>query len=227
MHDAGRDAILTRVRQALRAPSPRPHWLDQHTGGGPVFPLPPSDEESLASRFKSEFEAVQGQFHSFDSVESAQSWLVEFLPREGLRSILAPDMPLLRSLAGERLGVTWIKSGNDSTHGWDQFDAGLTTCESLVAESGTIVVSAALSGRAMSVLPPTHVAVATRDQFVPDLDTSIARLRARYGDSLPSTISWVTGPSRTADIEKILVLGAHGPKRLVLVLLPTNSLHQS
>ena len=70
----------------------------------------------------------------------------------------------------------------------------------------------------LSVLPPTHYVVATRGQLVPDLDAAFAILRAR--GALPSAVSFVSGPSRTADIEKILVLGAHGPRRLAIVLLP-------
>jgi len=76
----------------------------------------------------------------------------------------------------------------------------------------------------MSVLPPVHVVVATMDQLLTDLDAAVKFVRKRYGDQLPSTLSVVTGPSRTADIEKILVLGAHGPKRLVVLMLPEGSL---
>ena len=107
-----------------------------------------------------------------------------------------------------------------STDGWDSFPVGVTPAESLVAESGTIVVGTGIAGRALSVLPPIHLVVATCDQLVGDLETSIRRIRTRYPDRLPSSFTWISGPSRTADIEKILVLGAHGPRRLVLLLLP-------
>ena len=73
-------------------------------------------------------------------------------------------------------------------------------------------------GRALSVLPPHHVVVATREQIVPDLPAAYALLRQRYATNWPSFISFITGPSRTGDIERILVLGAHGPKRLTVFL---------
>ena len=93
----------------------------------------------------------------------------------------------------------------------------VTGCDCLVAQTGSIFVSTrSAAGRAASVLPAMHLVVARRDQLVPDLPAAFALLRQRYGDHWPSQLSLITGPSRTADIEKILVLGAHGPKRLAL-----------
>ena len=93
----------------------------------------------------------------------------------------------------------------------------VTGCDCLVAQTGSIFVSTrSAGGRALSVLPPVHLVIARRDQIVPDLPAAFALLRQRYGDHWPSAISLITGPSRTADIEKILVMGAHGPKRLAL-----------
>jgi L-lactate dehydrogenase complex protein LldG len=86
-----------------------------------------------------------------------------------------------------------------------------------VAQTGSVIVSTvSAGGRALSVLPPTHLVIARREQIVPDLATAMAFLRERYDKHWPSALSVITGPSRTADIEKILVMGAHGPKRLAL-----------
>lgn len=96
-------------------------------------------------------------------------------------------------------------------------DLGVTGCECLVAQTGSIIVtSRAQGGRALSVLPPVHLVVASRQHLVPDLDTAVVLIRQRYAGNWPSALSVITGPSRTADIEKILVQGAHGPKRLAL-----------
>jgi L-lactate utilization protein LutC len=93
----------------------------------------------------------------------------------------------------------------------------VTGCDCLVAQTGSIFVSTrSAAGRAASVLPEMHLVVARHDQLVPDLPEAFALLRKRYGDHWPSAISLITGPSRTADIEKILVMGAHGPKRLAV-----------
>jgi L-lactate dehydrogenase complex protein LldG len=92
--------------------------------------------------------------------------------------------------------------------------------ELLVKKLGAILVSSASSvGRALSILPHVHVVVADADQVVPDLGSALALTKARHGDQMPSMLSFITGPSRTGDIERILVLGAHGPKELYLVLV--------
>ncbi len=99
-------------------------------------------------------------------------------------------------------------------------DAGLTVCEALVAQTGSILVSSATcGGRALSVLPPVHVVVATPDQLVATLADAFDLVRERHSGELPSMLSFITGPSRTGDIERILVLGAHGPKELVVILV--------
>jgi L-lactate utilization protein LutC len=87
-----------------------------------------------------------------------------------------------------------------------------TLCECLVAQTGSIFVVSGLD----SILPEKHNVIARRDQLVPDLPAAFALLRQRHGANWPSAITLITGPSRTADIEKILVKGAQGPKRLAL-----------
>lgn len=219
--DEARDSILSRIKLALRGPSPRPHWLDESVDDRPLFFLPDSDVAALRDRFRQEFEAVMGEWHAADQPAAAAALFADWCQSLGAHSILAADGPLVRSLLRERTEVTWM-TGEGTPIVWEKFAVGVTPCECLIAESGSIIVSSALSGRATSILPPNHLVVATDDQIVPDIETAIARLRARYGNSLPSNLSMITGPSRTADIEKILVLGAHGPRRLALMLLPSH-----
>jgi L-lactate dehydrogenase complex protein LldG len=100
-------------------------------------------------------------------------------------------------------------------------DAGLTECESLVAQTGSVCVTARSSGgRALSVLPPHHIVIAKKEQLVSDLAAAYEHLAEKYGANYPSFISFISGPSRTGDIERILVLGAHGPKKLTVLLVP-------
>jgi L-lactate dehydrogenase complex protein LldG len=80
-----------------------------------------------------------------------------------------------------------------------------------------LLTSRSAGGRALSVLPPHHVVLARRDQLIADLQDAYALLRAKHSNDWPSFISLITGPSRTGDIERILVLGAHGPKRLTIL----------
>jgi len=99
-------------------------------------------------------------------------------------------------------------------------DAGLTECDALIAQTGSVLItSRSAGGRALSVLPPHHVVIARRDQLIGSLPEAFQLLKAKYGANYPSMISFITGPSRTGDIERILVLGAHGPKKLTIFLV--------
>jgi L-lactate dehydrogenase complex protein LldG len=74
-------------------------------------------------------------------------------------------------------------------------------------------------GRKIIAYPEIHLVVATASQLVPDIKRGIQLLRRKYGEEFPSLVSLITGPSRTADIEKTLVMGAHGPKELYIFLI--------
>jgi L-lactate dehydrogenase complex protein LldG len=81
------------------------------------------------------------------------------------------------------------------------------------------VTNRSAGGRALSVLPPHHVVLARREQLLRDLPAAFELLKKKYAANFPSMISFITGPSRTGDIERILVLGAHGPKKLTIFLV--------
>ena len=98
-------------------------------------------------------------------------------------------------------------------------DASITTCEYLIARTGTIVMSAAQTGRTVSVYAPVHICIAYTDQLVYDIKEVLQLLREKYDGNIPSSITFATGPSRTADIEKTLVVGVHGPKEAYLFLV--------
>lgn len=99
-------------------------------------------------------------------------------------------------------------------------DGGITGCECLVAQTGSVLISSTYcGGRNLSVLPPHHIVIADSTQLVGDLIDAFALLREKYGSQFPPYLSFITGPSRTGDIERILVLGAHGPKKLTIFLL--------
>jgi L-lactate dehydrogenase complex protein LldG len=97
---------------------------------------------------------------------------------------------------------------------------GITRCEYLVARLGTVMVSSRLSpGRRISVYPEIHLVLGYTSQLVPDLKQALTNLKKKYRDDFPSMVSLISGPSRTADIEKTLVMGAHGPKELYVFLI--------
>jgi L-lactate dehydrogenase complex protein LldG len=89
----------------------------------------------------------------------------------------------------------------------------------LVAHLGSVLVSSAqISGRRLNVFPETHIVVADQSQLTDYLDSALEKLQNKYKNELPSLISNITGPSRTADIEKTLVMGMHGPKTLIVII---------
>ncbi len=99
-------------------------------------------------------------------------------------------------------------------------EVGLTLCEALIARNGSVMVSNAnAAGRRLSIYPHQHIVVAYTSQLVLDLKDAFKIIKDKYGNQIPSMISTITGPSRTADIEKTLVLGAHGPKEFYVFLL--------
>jgi L-lactate dehydrogenase complex protein LldG len=97
---------------------------------------------------------------------------------------------------------------------------GITRCEYLIARLGAVMVSSRLClGRKITVYPEIHLVLAYTSQLVPDLKQALSNLKKKYRDNFPSMVSLISGPSRTADIEKTLVMGAHGPKELYVFLI--------
>lgn len=98
--------------------------------------------------------------------------------------------------------------------------AGITRCDYLIARFGSVVVSSGLaSGRRMFVYPEVHLVYAFASQVVKELKDALTGLTGKYANGFPSQVTMITGPSRTADIEKTLVMGAHGPKELYVFMV--------
>jgi L-lactate dehydrogenase complex protein LldG len=92
------------------------------------------------------------------------------------------------------------------------------------AEQGSILLTArSAAGRALSVFPPHHIVIAQESQLLPDLPAAFELLQRTYSADYPSLITFITGPSRTGDIERIQVLGAHGPRFLTIFFLPNET----
>jgi L-lactate dehydrogenase complex protein LldG len=224
-----REKIFTRIREALSTPAPQP---GTHGGHEPatVFHdrpvhvaqpwLPPGGEtfEEQVERFRAASVELKTDFHLVASRAEAHATLMRVRDVEGWKKI-ATHAGLLTDPAAAALGLPalHLNAGYDVNE-LEACDVGLTECDALVAQTGTLVVTSRSSGgRALSVLPPHHVVVARREQFVRDLAAALALVQRKYAPDYPSMISLVTGPSRTGDIERILVLGAHGPKKLTVV----------
>jgi L-lactate dehydrogenase complex protein LldG len=145
---------------------------------------------------------------SLDKLKADNGWKKAGLHRGPLTDLAAEQMQL------ENL---WVDEGYDP-HELEKCDVGITQCDALIAQTGSVLsCSTSAGGRVLSVLPPHHVVIARRDQMLPDLPAAFELLQEKYGDNYPSLMGFITGPSRTGDIERILVLGAHGPKKLTVL----------
>jgi L-lactate dehydrogenase complex protein LldG len=210
---SSRDKMLGRIRGALAVGAtllpPAPGWA------APVHPpLPLAD---LAVTFAENFRRIGGEFFYCADVahlgRELRTWLTERLPSGQQFYVWEPALQALLTTA--QVPFQAAETGFRA-----QAAAGLTSCEALVARTGSIVVApATASGRRLSIYPDQHLVLARPSQVVAEIGDALRVVQARYGAQVPSMLSLTTGPSRTADIEKTLVLGAHGPRRLSLFLV--------
>jgi L-lactate dehydrogenase complex protein LldG len=211
MPETSRDVILARIRQGLTHPAPLPPRPDFTAA---VHPALVADDIVVA--FAESFQRVGGEFYYCESLPHLAVQLASFRERQQLALPYVWE-PALQSL----LQAADIAFQADETDFIEKADLGLTSCEALVARTGSVLVSAgSASGRRLSVYSDQHVVLARPSQVVAEIGDALRVMQARYGEGkLPSMVSLTTGPSRTADIEKTLVLGAHGPRRIALFLL--------
>jgi L-lactate dehydrogenase complex protein LldG len=146
--------------------------------------------------------------------------LVELRDSEGWKKIGAHGGQLTDAACSALALPTCRTDKGYAVNDLEGCDAGITECDALIAQTGSVLVtSRSAGGRALSVLPPHHVVLARRDQLIGDLSEAFALLKGKCAPDYPSFICFITGPSRTGDIERILVLGAHGPKKLTTLCL--------
>lgn len=215
-----RKAILARIREALHQEAKKRLPLDS-ISRRPVEVLPKAGcgLREMLEQFAHHAKDLKARFCLHDSEEAAFDQLKAIAAAESWRKVGGQGNSPVVSAAAEILGlpVIWTHKGYEVRE-LESCDAGFTECECLIAQTGSLVVtSRGAGGRALSVLPPHHVVLARRDQLLPDLPSAFAFLEKKLGHNYPSMISLVTGPSRTGDIERILVLGAHGPKQLTIL----------
>ena len=203
-----KEKLLKKIRKALleKRDNPYPNQEDlPHYA--PLEDLP----EVL---FAEQFTAVSGQFvFCEDEIQFIEN-LLELAEERKWHKIYCWEPALQDVLT--RYDYPYFETDKD----FEQADVGFTLCEALIARNGSILLSNGnMAGRRLSIYPPVHIVLAYTSQMVLDLKDGFKLLKNKYGNDLPSMISNVTGPSRTADIEKTLVLGAHGPKELFVFLL--------
>lgn len=223
--NSGRDLILGRIREALRHPAPLPgsHHRDQaHPSAPPADFRPwlpqvgPKPSDWLHA-FQENFAALKGRFLHAPDRSSLVEHLRQLAVNQGWKTIaVAPQSPEAEIARALGPAIMEIHPGYP-VQDMEACDASLTGCDLLIAQTGSILVtSRTCGGRALSVFPPHHVVLAQPAQLVPDLPEAFAYIERTYKKDPPSMIGFITGASRTGDIERILVLGAHGPKELTV-----------
>jgi L-lactate dehydrogenase complex protein LldG len=232
-----REAVFARIREALRQPAPHRHdgHVDYDAADRPAVdaPLPATDAfrawlpavgaslDDQIALFAQNAAQLKADFRPVASRQEAVRQLAALAIENNWKRIATHRHPHASGLA-EKLGLPCLQTDSGyATADLEQCDAGITGCDALVAQTGSVLVTnPSAGGRALSVLPPHHIVIAQRSQVVPDLAAALQLVRRLYAPNWPSFLSFITGPSRTGDIERILVLGAHGPKKLTIFLLP-------
>jgi L-lactate dehydrogenase complex protein LldG len=221
-----RDAILGRIREGLsvEAPMPGHHGLhatdlkDARNTYRQWLPQVGDSVDEQLTAFRTASEALKTDFCLVENEAAAQATLKEIATAEGWTKVASHKHELLDSTVASLNLESILTDGGYDVTAMEKCDAGITACDALVAQMGSVLVtSRSAGGRALSVLPPHHIVLARRDQLVPDLTAALQLVKQKYATNYPSFIGFITGPSRTGDIERILVLGAHGPKKLTII----------
>ncbi len=222
-----REKILGRIREALKVSAPLPGSHDEtsaySTTESPAsharewLPSVGASSAEQFALFAKNAADLKADFQLLTNREELPAALKKIATDEKWSRIASHDGELV-NFASKSLGLPVLLTDQVyDVQEMEKCDAGITECDALIAQTGGVVVtSRSAGGRALSVLPPHHVVLARREQLVADLPAAFALLQQKYANNYPSMISFITGPSRTGDIERILVLGAHGPKKLTI-----------
>jgi L-lactate dehydrogenase complex protein LldG len=214
---SSRDTILQRIRESIAGGQ-----AVERPDVPAVWPRETSDPAALANRFINELDTVQGEVIRCNGIDDARRKLVELIDGSEWPSVAAADTPLVRDALGEldAARVAYPEKGFEPSRLAD-IPAGIVEAEYLLADTGSCVVRAREGeARLLVYLPEASVIIARSEQLrehMPAAWEEIAQ-RLREEDFVGEWVV-VTGPSRTADIEKILILGVHGPRRLTVLLI--------
>ena len=171
-------------------------------------------EESPDINFAQELTAVGGFFIYCENEEEVINGIKFLVNDRKWENIFALEPSIINLLHKAGINCTFDHIQLKDTQ------VGMTGCEALIARLGSLLVSSGqMAGRQIFVYPDIHIVLARSSQLVPDIKDALAKLRKKYEPKMPSMVTLITGPSRTADIEKTLVMGAHGPKELYVFLL--------
>jgi L-lactate dehydrogenase complex protein LldG len=206
-----KEQMLKKIRQALIEKTD-PHYpsLDWDKN---VYTV--NNYISLEEQFAISFTKVGGHFTFCENELEAVEQLIKIAEAKGWKKFYCWENQLQHLLHQVEFPYT------DATDSFPEGMVGITTCEALISRLGSVIVSSAIgSGRRLFVAPTFHIVIARLHQVVPELKDAFDLIREKYSDqNMRSMIASLTGPSRTADIEKTLVTPAHGPEEIHVFLI--------
>ncbi len=206
MATSAKENILKRIREALANPVPLP--FPNSEGNSDIFV---KNNEDLLILFAEQFTKLQGKFSFCINLQDLHLQLKVLILEKNWHKVFCKEVKMNNILTN--IGIANYTD-------LPSCEVSITTCESLVARTGSIVLSTAqASGRTTSVYAPIHVCIAYTSQVVYDIKDALISLKENYGEDFPSFTTFASGPSRTADIEKTLVTGVHGPKEVYCFLV--------
>jgi len=209
-----REKVLKKIRNALiyKSDNPFPNVDFEKT-------LYKDFEETYDITFAQEFTKVGGKFIFCEDENEFLQSLRYLIEENKWDNLYCNDSKLTDLLINEDIAFSSAEKD------FLKLKVGITLCEFLIARLGSVMISTKqTSGRRLNVFPEIHIVLAFSSQLVPDLNDAFNQIKEKYPSGAPSMISVITGPSRTADIEKTLVMGAHGPKELYLFLIDDNDI---
>jgi len=216
MQATSKERILKKIRKALINKSPEIYpSLDFKKN---IYVLPDKDGPTLDIVFAEQFTKADGKFIFCENLAEFASKIGFLIQENNWKHICCFEETITNQLKESDIPFSSKKKD------MEKMEVGITNCEYLIARSGSVMVSSAqLSGRQMAVYPPIHIIIAYTEQLVTHVKDAIEEIQKKYGKKLPSLITTITGPSRTADIEKTLIIGAHGPKEIYVFMIDKNA----
>lgn len=216
--DRARAAILARIR-AVQGRGASSHLsqaeieaIETYIARHPVGPLPPIEAE-LVARFRARAEAMQSTTDLVERLADAPAAVARYLKA----NILPTEGCVWPQLAA----LDWTGAGLrlDPRGAQDRDPVGVTGAFAALAETGTLMtISGPETPATASLLPETHIAIVPVERIVPRMEDAWELARRELGQ-LPRAVNFISGPSRTGDIDQTIVLGAHGPYRVHMVLV--------
>jgi L-lactate dehydrogenase complex protein LldG len=212
-----RERILARIRKAQGRGASRPsraelEAIDTYLSAHPRGTLPQVEADVLA-RFRGRAESMQSTTEEVATEADVPAAVARYLKSSGV-PLAGCVWPRLAHLDWKAAGLSLeprAANGEDAV--------GVTGAFAAIAETGTLALAAGTDTPATaSLLPETHIAVVSAGRIVAHMEDVFALAREAFGE-LPRAINFVSGPSRTADIDQTIVLGAHGPSRVHIVLV--------